>query len=122
MNTHEVYFIHDKDVDLYKIGYRGIKVDRFRSRSNRRQNRYITEFDLKFQTKPMSLTEAKSLEKSLHDQYVQQSCHYPAMTVTVTTATGEPLTTLLQPSGYTEWFKLGEAQVKEVMAYLTEYT
>lgn len=113
---HEVYLLHDNDVDLYKIGRRTTGTPRFKSRSNIRKNGYITDIVQLIQSNPMTLAEVDALEKDLHQQFADFSHHYPPNIVT--TANGK-VTKQITPNGYTEWFEFDEKQVKEVMSLLS---
>jgi hypothetical protein len=114
----QVYLLRDDDLQLYKIGIRGDKI-RFLSETSNLRNGYVTNI---YQIKSsgwMSKSETKSLEDMLHKLYEDKNVPYPTVTLTQTLPDGSIITKEKKPKGHTEWFRLSEDDVNDIIDILT---
>ena len=111
----EVYFLHDKDENLYKIGNRGCEgagnKQRFLTARSLERNGYVTDIVALGCSKQMASRDAETLERQLHAKYAAKRFDYPALTLTA--RCGKVSTR--RPNGYKEWFALSEAEANEVL-------
>lgn len=115
----QVYLLKDNDLNIYKIGRRTIGTPRFLTKGSLIKNGYPTDIEQLQTSTGLSGEDTNKLEKVLQDMFTDKNVTYPPVVVTVCLDDGEPISINRRPNGHTEWYKLNEEDVNEVMDILS---